>query len=153
MINQTRSYTMFQELMPLLAQRVLVLTLSRVSSEEICLNVIPRPLKAGDKDENNALTTPLSLTGTPAELDQELPKQLVEFVGSHLQLSSTLQSAKAEMAAAAKTAKEALKKSAAAKPTNTFPSGRQQTKTLRHCRMLLRLKLRRLEVCLSLDPK
>ena len=31
---------MFQELMPLLAERFLVLTLSRVNGEEICLNVI-----------------------------------------------------------------------------------------------------------------
>ena len=107
---------MFQELMPLLSQRVLVLTLSRVNSEEICLNVIPRLLKADEKIENNALTTPLSLTGTPAELDQDLPRQLTEFVASHLELSSTLQSAKAEMAAAAKTAKDAARKSAAAKP-------------------------------------
>jgi PRTRC genetic system protein E len=70
----------FQELMPVLAQRILVLTLSRTSCDEICVTVIPRPLKAGEKDENNALTTPLSITGTPTELDQELPKQLLEFV-------------------------------------------------------------------------
>ena len=114
---------MFQELMPLLAQRVLVLTLSRVDVEEICVNVIPRPFKAGEKDENTALTIPLSLTGTPAELDRELPRQLIEFVGSHLELSSTLQNAKAEMAAAAKTAKEAAKKSAATKPANAPRSG------------------------------
>ena len=114
---------MFQELMPLLAERVLVLTLSRVNGEEICLNVIPRPLKSGEKDENSALTTPLSLTGTPQELDQELPRQLAEFVSSHLELASTLQTAKAEMAAAAKTAKESVKKSAAAKPSNGSTSG------------------------------
>jgi PRTRC genetic system protein E len=114
---------MFQELMPLLAHRVLVLTLSRINSEEICLNVLPRPLKAGEKDDNNALTTPLSLSGTPAELDQELPRQLAEFVRSHLELSSTLQTAKAEMAAAAKTAKEAAKRTAAPKPSSSFTAG------------------------------
>ena len=67
--------------MPPLAQRVLVLTFSRTNCGEICVNVIPRPLKPGDKDENAALSTPLSITGSPAELDQELPRQLVEFVG------------------------------------------------------------------------
>lgn len=106
---------MFQELMPLLAQRVLVLTLSRTNSDEICVNVIPRPLKAVEKDANVALTTPLSITGTPAELDLELPKQLVEYVGAHLGLSSTLKTAQEEMAAAAKTAKEAVKKPATTK--------------------------------------
>lgn len=107
---------MFQELMPLLAQRVLVLTLSRTNSEEICVNVIPKPLKDAERDANAALTTPLSITGTPAELDLELPMQLVEYVGAHLGLSSTLKTAQEEMAAAAKTAKEAARKSAATKP-------------------------------------
>lgn len=106
---------MFQELMPLLAQRVLVLTLSRVGAEEICVNVIPRPLQAGEKDENSALATPLSIRGTPQELDQELPKQLVEFVGAHLELSSTLKTAKGEMAAAAKSAKDAAGRAATSK--------------------------------------
>lgn len=103
---------MFQELMPLLAQRTLVLTLARVNSQEICVSVIPRPLKREDKEENSAVTTPLSMSGTPQELDQELPQQLVEFVSAHLSLSSSLQSAKEEMAAAAKLAKETAKKAA-----------------------------------------
>ena len=79
---------MFQELMPLLAHRVVVLTATRTGPDLICVNVIPQRLKSGDEN-NDALTTPLSLTGTPRELDEELPKQLVEFVHSHLELSST----------------------------------------------------------------
>ncbi len=59
---------MFEELLPLLTQRVLVVTLSRVSDEQICVNVIPRPLKSDQHDNNAALTTPLSVTGTPKEL-------------------------------------------------------------------------------------
>ena len=113
---------MFQELMPLLAQRVLVLTLSRTNSEEICVNVIPKQLKDGEKEANVALTTPLSITGTPAELDSELPRQLVEYVGAHLGLSSTLKTAQEEMAAAAKTAKEAARKSATTKSGVTSSS-------------------------------
>ena len=64
---------MFQELMPLLAQRILLLTLSRVSDEEISVNVIPKPLKSDQQDDDAALTTPLSVTGTPKELDEQLP--------------------------------------------------------------------------------
>ena len=60
---------MFQELMPLLAQRILILTMSRASDDEIRINVIPKPLKA-DQDDGAALTTPLSLTGAPKELDE-----------------------------------------------------------------------------------
>ena len=72
---------MFQELMPLLAQRILLLTLSRVSDEQICVNVIPKSLKSDQRDDDAALTTPLSVTGAPKELDEQLPRQLAEFVG------------------------------------------------------------------------
>ena len=102
---------MFQELMPLLAQRILLLTLSRVNDEQLSVNVIPKPLKSDQRDDDAALTTPLGVTGTPKELDEQLPRQLVEFVETHLGLSSTLRSAKEQMEAAAKAAREAAKKS------------------------------------------
>ncbi len=102
---------MFQELMPLLSQRVLILTLSRVSDEEVCVNVIPKPLKSNEPKDDTALSTPLAVTGTPKDLDEQLSKQLMEFVETHLGLSSTLKSAKEEMDAAAKAAREAAKKS------------------------------------------
>jgi len=102
---------MFQELMPLLAQRTLLLTLSRVSDEQISLNIIPKPLKSGQQDDGVGLTTPLSVTGTPKELDEQLSRQLVEFVETHLGLSSTLKSAKEQMEAAGKAAREAARKS------------------------------------------
>ena len=76
---------MFQELMPLLSQRVLIITLSRVTEEEVCLNVIPKALKPDRQDDDAALTTPLAVTGTPKELDEQLPRQLVEFVEAHVQ--------------------------------------------------------------------
>jgi len=105
---------MFQELMPLLAQRLLLLTLSRVSDEQICVNVIPKSLKSDQQGDDAALTTPLSVTGAPKELDEQLPVQLAEFVETHLGLSSTLRSAKEQMEAAAKAAREAARK-----PTNS----------------------------------
>ena len=36
------------------------------------------------RDDDAALTTPLAVTGTPKELDEQLPSQLVEFVETHL---------------------------------------------------------------------
>jgi len=101
---------MFQELMPLLAQRILLLTVSRVSDEQISVNIIPKPLKSDQQDDGSALATPLRVTGTPQELDEQLPPQLAEFVETHLGLSSTLKSAKEQMEAAAKAAREAAKK-------------------------------------------
>jgi PRTRC genetic system protein E len=106
---------MFQELMPLLAQRILLLTLSRVGDEQICVNVIPKSLKSDQRDGDAALTTPLSVTGAPEELDEQLTRQLVEFVETHLGLSSTLKSAKEKMEAAAKAAREAAKKTTTSK--------------------------------------
>ena len=105
---------MFQELMPLLAQRILLLTLSRVSDEQISVNIIPKLRRSDQQDDGAALTTPLRIAGTPKELDEQLPGQLAEFVETHLVLSSTLKSAKEQMEAAAKAAREAAKK-----PTNS----------------------------------
>ncbi len=69
--------------------------------DEICLNVIPKKLKDA---ENEALRTPLSITGSPKELDEKLPNVLVEFVATHLELSSNLRSASEQMKAAAQKA-------------------------------------------------
>ena len=107
---------MFQELMPLLSQRVLIITLCRANEEEVRVNIIPKPLKSDQQDDDAALTTPLAITGTPKELDEQLPRQLVEFVQTHLGLSSTLKSAKEQMDAAAKAARETARKSTATKP-------------------------------------
>jgi PRTRC genetic system protein E len=106
---------MFQELMPLLGQRIVLIVLSRVSDHEMRINVVPKLQKADQQDDGAALTTPLSVTGTPKELDEHLPGQLVEFVETHLGLSSTLKNAKEQMEAAAKAASEAAKKSTSSK--------------------------------------
>src|SRR5258708_7702266 len=102
---------MFQELMPLLAQRILLLTLSRVSDDEMRINIVPKPLKFDQQHDDAALTTPMSVTGTPKELDEQLARQLVEFVETHLGLSSTLKSAKEQMESVVKAARQAAKKS------------------------------------------
>ena len=93
---------MFKELGPLLRQRTVVMILTRLEDETIRVNVIPRKL---NESENDALTTPLSVAGTAEELDAQLPSALVQFVGAHLELKNTLESAKEQMAAAAKAAK------------------------------------------------
>lgn len=92
---------MFKELAPYLRQRAVLLTVTHIEDDQIRVNVIPQKLKDG---ENAALTTPLMVTGTADELDNELPTTLVNFVSAHLQLRNTLDRAKAEMDAAAKTA-------------------------------------------------
>ena len=96
---------MFVELMPLLKQRTLLITVAHIE-EKLKLNVIPVITKEG---EDEALTTPLSYTGTAEELDRELGQHLASYVDSHLALGSTLAEAKAEMDAAAKAARQKAK--------------------------------------------
>ena len=98
---------MFKELGPLLRQRTVVMILTRLEDDTIRVNVIPRKL---NESENDALTTPLSVAGTEEELDAELPSALVQFVGAHLELRNTLESAKEQMAAAGKAGGSAFKK-------------------------------------------
>jgi len=94
---------MFIELLPLLRKRGLLLTISLVEGDVLRATVLPQ--KASDADDKST-TTPLAITGTAEELDRDLPQQLIEFVGAHLQLQSTLASAKADMDDAAKAARE-----------------------------------------------
>jgi len=107
---------MFIEMLPLLRKRRLLLTISLVEGEIIRATVAPQ--KATEA-ENNAIATPLAITGTAEELDRELPAQLAEFVATHIQLQSTLATAKAEMEAAAKAAREEARKKV--KPATPVP--------------------------------
>jgi PRTRC genetic system protein E len=118
---------MFKELGPLLRQRTVVMILTRLEDDNIRVNVIPRKL---NESENDALTTPLSVAGTAEELDAELPSALVQFVGAHLELRNTLESAKEQMAAAAKTAKAEARSKAAPKtaPVRTESAGAETKK-------------------------
>ena len=92
---------MFKELAPVLRDRAVLMTVTLVDADHIRVNIVPKKLKDGD---NDALTTPLSVTGTAEDLDAELSSTIVGYVGSHLQMRNTLEKAKAEMDAASKAA-------------------------------------------------
>src|ERR1700756_4415444 len=94
---------MFQQIVPLLRQRSVPLTVTLLEEDQIRVNVIP---KRRADSENTALTTPLSFSGTAEELDTQLHSSLLSYVASHLDLKNTLEKAKEEMAAAAKAAQE-----------------------------------------------
>jgi PRTRC genetic system protein E len=99
---------MFVELLPILKNRPLMLTLALVGDKAIQVNVIPKRLKDGDSGDD-ALTTPLTVTGTPDELDREFAGQLVGFTGAFVKLGSNLSEIEAAHASAVK-AVEAEKK-------------------------------------------
>ena len=120
---------MFKELVPYLRHRAVMLTVTHLGEDQIRVNVIPKKLKDG---ENEALTTPVSITGTAEELDQDLPSTLVSFVSAHLQLNNSLEKAKAEMDAATKTAQaEARSKSKTSAKQGTDKATTTQATTVK----------------------
>ena len=100
---------MFSELMPLLAQRTVLITVARESDTILRVNVLP---KRANDSENTALTTPLTFAGTPEELDRDFARDLAGYVDAHQRLGSTLAESKAVMEAAAKASQEEAKRMA-----------------------------------------
>lgn len=117
---------MFTELMPLIKERPVTITVSKLANEQIRVNIVPKHFEFkkpnvgySDKDLGDAanklekaslaLNTPLTITGTAAEIDAELPKALAEYGEQITALHSTLDEAKKEIAEASKAADEARK--------------------------------------------
>jgi len=123
--------------MPLLGERTVMITVARLNQNFVRVNVIPSRRK---EDENAALATPLSFSGTPEELDRELGSSLASYVEDNLRLQSALATAKAEMEAAAKAAREQAKaktvqstkkqEDSAAEETTSDPPPADQNMTL-----------------------
>ena len=109
---------MFKELVPILRNRAVLMTATALDDDQIRVNVVPKKMKDGD---NDALTTPLSVTGTAEELDAQLGSTLVGFVASHLQMKNALEKAKSEMDAATKAA-QAEARAKAKTPTSKTPA-------------------------------
>jgi PRTRC genetic system protein E len=97
----------FAQLMPLLADRTLMVIVSKTDDQHLTLSVVPKRMK---ESENAALTTPLCCTGTPEELDRDLPTHLREFVAGQVTLSNNLAQIQREREEAEKVAREELKK-------------------------------------------
>ena len=116
---------MFTELLPLLKGRTLLLTIAQMENGLIRLNIIPKCLKESDPVEK-ALTTPLSVTGSAADLDRELSMQLSGFTTSILGTGSTLaqvqeahRAAIKDIEAENKRALDNKRKTPGSKPTET----------------------------------
>jgi len=109
---------MFKELVPILRSRAVLMTATALDDDQIRVNVVPKKTKDGD---NDALTTPLSVTGTAEELDAQLGPTLIGYVASHLQMKNALEKAKADMDAATKAA-QAEARSKAKTPASKTPA-------------------------------
>ena len=97
----------FVQLMPLLADRTLMVIVSKADDQHLTLSLLPKRMK---ESENAALTTPLCCTGTPEELDRDLPTHLREFVAGQVTLTNNLAQIQRERDEAEKAAREELKK-------------------------------------------
>jgi PRTRC genetic system protein E len=97
----------FVQLMPLLADRTLMVIVSKADDQHLTLSVVPKRMK---ESENAALTAPLCCTGTPEELDRDLPTHLREFVAGQVTLSNNLAQIQREREEAEKVAREELKR-------------------------------------------
>jgi PRTRC genetic system protein E len=111
---------MFKELMPVISDRPLTITVAAIAGGKIKLCVVPQSQekdgkvnsKVGYQAEKElakipdsairALTTPLALTGTPEELDAGLAEQLTTYAASHVQLQHGLAQATQEITNAVK---------------------------------------------------
>ncbi|HEU0138917.1 MAG TPA: PRTRC system protein E [Bryobacteraceae bacterium] len=85
----------------------MLITVSKLEGDQLQVNICPRQLKDG---ENAALTIPLCVTGTAAELDAELVCQVSNFVASHVGLNTNLAAIEKEIAEAEKAAREEARK-------------------------------------------
>jgi PRTRC genetic system protein E len=111
---------MFKELAPLLRHRSVLFTVSHVEDDQFRVNIIPKKITDG---ENDALSTPVSVTGTVEDLDKELPQTLLHFVSSHLELKNSLERAKEEMEEASKAARGEARKQSGSQITRKEPAG------------------------------
>lgn len=131
---------MFIELMPLIGRRAITITVAALNEGRIRVNVVPTAL-AEDRKVNekigysnkdkiaqipesavHALTTPLSLTGAPDEIDAQLAEQLKAFVDSHVALQRSVDRARQEIADAVKAVEERDKNRSKAKSTSVATS-------------------------------
>ena len=99
---------MFRELMPILEGRTVMLTLARVDDVTVRVCIIPKRIKE-DAGEN-ALCTPLTVTGTVDELDRDFAAQLSSYTSSVVKLGSNLAEIEATHRAAVKAGEEEKKK-------------------------------------------
>lgn len=126
---------MFKELMPIIENRALTITVVRVHDGKIKLCVVPHALEKDDEINKKvgyrkevpkiseqalkALTTPLSMEGTPDELDAELVQQLSSYAEVHTRLQHGIAEATQKINAALNEIEEREKNKTKARAATT----------------------------------
>lgn len=130
---------MFKELMPVIADRPLTITVAALADGKIRVCVVPQSQEKDGKVNDKlgyqkevakipdasikALTTALALTGTPEELDAELCEKLTTYAGSHAQLQHGIAQAIQEITDALKTLED--RNQAKSKSKTVLPSKKE----------------------------
>ena len=118
----------FSQMLPLLADRTVVLIVAKADDGNLTVSVIPKRVK---DSENSALLTPMCCTGAADELDRDLPAQLGNFVAGYVRLSNNLAEIERERQEAEKAAREqarAKQKGSAAAKKNESDDKAEPTK-------------------------
>jgi len=130
----------FTELMPVIQDRPLTITVAAVAGGKIKVCVVPqsqdkdgkvnskigyqaeKEVKKVPESAIKALTTPLALTGTPEELDAGLAEQLTTYAAAHEQLQHVIVQATQEIADAVKAIEERNKTKSKSKAEKSAPA-------------------------------
>jgi PRTRC genetic system protein E len=106
---------MFTELLPVLQDTMVTVTISRMDDQLLRVNIIPTRKTNKESTAENALCTPLTVTATAAELDQDLGRQVVSFSHSYQRSAANIREIEEAHAAAVKAAEEERKNEKARK--------------------------------------
>jgi PRTRC genetic system protein E len=122
---------MFTELLPVLKDRVVILTIARLDANLLRVNVIPQKRKPDKENDaaDNALATPLSVTASAEELDREFAQQVRNFSGSYERAAANIQQIESAHAAAVKAAQEEAREARKQKATHVKPASQPTTDT------------------------
>ena len=102
---------MFTELLPILRNRTVLLTISVVNNDVLRVNVIPRRTTDKESDAADiALSAPLTVTARAEELDRDFARQIATFSGSFETTAMNLQEIESAHAAAVKALEEERRK-------------------------------------------
>lgn len=117
---------MFQQMQKFLSTCTAVtIILAEGKGDTISVTVIPKPKQTGDGAQ--ALSTPLHLEGTPAELDEQFANLLTNYQEARNSLVEQMEATTAILAAAkqeqAKKSTSAVKKAASSPKTKTAVEG------------------------------
>lgn len=114
---------MFIELLPVLEDTTVTLTVSRIDDQLLRVNVIPQRRTSKESKAENGLSTPLTITATAEELDQDFALKVRSFSGSYQRSAANIREVEEAHAAAIRAAEEE-RKNGKAKKSGSAPLGK-----------------------------